>query len=143
MSGYSAIPGRPGFSYANAVSLTAVYSIIPVTVDVANSPLSSAVPGYCSLEDVTFSLSAIAGGPATMTFYLARDAAGDYPITPEGNSVIVLGDTTATLGGAAIIIDRKHLNPQEAGVDVAGSLYVVAKLAAGTATANVYLNWTA
>jgi len=133
---------RAGFSYNNSTALSTTYAKIALTADASNAPRSANVPPYCRIEDITFELSSLSGSPATITFYLARDAGGDYPLTPEGTSTIIVGATTSSLGGTAVVIGRDYMTTGAA-PDVADTLYAIVKVSGGTTTAKIYLNWKA
>lgn len=77
---------------------------------------------------IQLSLTSIAGGATTVTWFLSSDADGDKPLTPAVTSTIITGQTTGTSGGVSDTVDEGVLTDEAA-------IYVWAKLDAGTATA--------
>ena len=75
-------------------------------------------------------------GDATVTWYLSQDAAGDEAITDEVTDTTIAGLATSADGSVSNLIDRP-LAPQ-----VAGTVYVVAKLDAGTANGFAKVYWS-
>jgi hypothetical protein len=126
-------PERRAFSVGGPQALTTAYVAIQCNQDLALDKRSLDVPGSCRLEIAEFQLSAIAGGATTVTSFWARDAAGDYPLTPAATTTIQTGLTTATKGSAVTLFESLPSFVRLEG-DTAGSLYAIVKLNAGTAT---------
>ena len=107
--------------------------MFPVTNDSTNSTRAAAMPNDAYLESVEFEISSIASSAAKVTVYLARDSAGDVPITTTAlagsEQTITTGLATATDGAVVFTATTP------------GTLYVVAKTDTGTCTANIRLNW--
>ena len=95
-----------------------------------------------SLEQVIAQLDTVAGGASSVLYYLAADVAGDVPLTNPGTASILLGKTTATVGAAIDCIDMDY-HYQRLTVETIGTVYVVVWLNAGTANANIRLQWRA
>jgi len=136
---------RAGFAYKNAASLTDSFTAHACTEDTTNSAQSSSFPRTCNVQSVELELSSIAGGATSVTLFLARDSGGDVGVTPGSTSgatqTIQVGATTATDGTTVFSIDSDiHFDSGVANA-TAGTLYAVAKLNAGTATANIRVNW--
>lgn len=131
-----------GVSYKHQAALTTTKQVFPLTADTTNNAFSVLVPNDCTLKQVNFELDTIAGGASSVTYFLARDAAGDIPVTPEATASVTFGFTTATKGTAIACPDLEH-HYQGLGVEVRGTLYLVVKVNAGTANANIRLYWQA
>ena len=131
----------------STIDTTVAGNIYALTTSAANFPISGGPPDntYVWLDSITFELSNIAAGPAsTITFFLARDAAGDRPITPQTTTTLVLGATTpATRRGVSVLIERPYVNELVATIDVSETIYCVATVDAGTADIDIRLNWRA
>ncbi|MEN9785462.1 MAG: hypothetical protein RLZZ299_726 [Pseudomonadota bacterium] len=131
-----------GVSYKHEAALTTTKQVFALTADTVNCPFSVPVPNDCALKQLNFELDTIAGGASSVTYFLARDLAGDIPVTPEASASVTFGFTTATKGTAIACIDLEH-HYQELGSEVRGTLYIVVKVNAGTANANIRLYWQA
>jgi hypothetical protein len=131
-----------GASYKHQAALTTSKQVFALTADTTNNPLSVPVPNDCALKQLNFELDTIAGGASSVTYFLARDLAGDIPVTPEASASVTFGFTTATKGTAIACVDIEH-HYQELGSEVRGTLYIVVKVNAGTANANIRLYWQA
>jgi hypothetical protein len=132
---------KVGVSAAAALSLlTTANLIIPVGANTGVVASAEALPGGFFGGWVHLPLSAIAGGAATATVYLAADAAGDIPITTAETGAITIGATTSTSGAVNINWNLPVIRTNQWAGD---SLYMVVKLDAGTATCTVaQLFWT-
>ena len=131
-----------GVSYKHQAALTTTKQVFPLTADPTNNAFSVAVTNDCSLKQLNFELDTVAGGASSVTYFLARDAAGDIPVTPEATASVTFGFTTATKGTAIACVDIEH-HYQGLGAEVRGTLYIVVKVNAGTANANIRLYWAA
>lgn len=87
-----------------------------------------------SLGLAELALSSIAGGATKVTWYVCRDLTRDQPLTDEIQSDIVTG-TTAGAGGCAATFEGAIL------VSSGGTIYIAAKLDAGTADAVARVSW--
>ncbi len=136
-----------GYSYGHAMSLSSSYVVQAVTLDKTNSSRSASVPNDAFLESIEFEISSIASSAAQVTVFLARDSAGDVPITSDqtagATQTISSGKTTAGDGAVIWTISKDFHYDSEVASTTSGTLYVVAKLDTGTCTANVRLNWRA
>lgn len=136
---------RFGYAYKNAASLTSSFSAHAVTLDKTNSPGSSALPDAVFLESVELEISSIASSADDITLYLARDSAGDVPITsfhlPGASQKISTGLATATDGAVVFTINKDFHYDESVSATTKGTLFVVAKTDTGTCTANIRLNW--
>ena len=131
---------KAGFSFANNVSLSTTKASAVCTVDAANAAESSVFPRFACLQRVEFSLASVSGA-SSITFRITRDLAGDVAISDEFTKTILTGKTTAADGSVSVDFDKDvhYLT----GVSVAETIYVVAETNAGTATADVLVNWRA
>jgi len=135
-------------------SITTAYQAFPVTLDQANSCTSASFPNDCNIQVIEFELTA-RDSATSITMYLARDSAGDIPITNPSSETITNGMTTATKGGVAFTsaVDYHFdAGTRDTSVDPAvetaitntsrGTLYVIAKQAGGTnAVGNIRVYW--
>ena len=129
-----------GISYKHQAALTATYQVFTLTADTTNCPRTAVVPTFALLKNTNFELDTIAGGASKVTYYLARDVAGDIPVTMVYTADVVFGLTTATKGTAIACIDLDY-HYQALAVEVIGTLYLVVKLNAGTANGNIRQHW--
>jgi hypothetical protein len=120
------------FSATPSMALTTTYVGGALGTD-ASIPKAQALFPQMHLSLVNLRLVSIAGGATKVTWYIASDAGGDRPITPEQEDLIVDPDTDG-VGGVnrtlGIIWNT-----------LMGDLYVFAKLDAGTATGQALLSW--
>ena len=120
-------------------NVTSTYSVIDLTANTALEPKAKAIPDMCRLSKLEVEVTTIAASAATLTWYLAKDAAGDYGITPEVSSTIVVGLGTATRGSINAAIDLPHTLT---GNGVTGHIYFVVKTNTGTCTVTkAMLTW--
>jgi phage tail sheath gpL-like len=129
-----------GISYKHQAALTTAYQVFALTADPTNCPRTAAVPTFALLKNTNFELDTIAGGASKVTYYLARDIAGDIPVTGTLSADVVFGLTAATNGTAIACIDLDY-HYQGLAAEVIGTLYLVVKLNAGTANCNVRQHW--
>jgi len=78
-------------------------------------------------------------GCAVVHWYLARDAAGDHPVTAQADTSIVTGKTTATDGGTT---EELGFRWQTLSGGLAKTVYVVVWLDAGTCNLLPEVIWT-
>jgi phage tail sheath gpL-like len=129
-----------GISYKHQAALTAAYQVFTLTADTTNCARTAVVPPFALLKNTNFELDTIAGGASKVTYYLARDVAGDIPVTTVFTADVVFGLTTATKGTAIACIDLDY-HYQGLAAEVIGTLYLVVKLNAGTANGNIRQHW--
>ena len=131
---------RAGFSFANNVSLSTTKASAVCTVDATNAAESYTFPRFACLRSVEFQLSSVSGA-SSITFRITRDLAGDVAVSDEFTKTILTGKTTAADGSVVVDFDKDvhYLT----GVSVADTIHVVAETNAGTATADVLVNWRA
>ena len=81
--------------------------------------------------------------PTTITWYLARDAAGTQPVTGIFSTPITkaLGVAAATTGGLYAKIENDFHSLDGQGPGGINAIYFIAKTDAGTATATAMLSW--
>ena len=133
-----------GYAYHNNASISGNAAPFAVTRDATNSTLSAEFPRNCEIESVEIFLTSIAGGASDVTMYLARDSTGDVAITPGGTTgatqTITSGFTSNT--GSVVFEVESDFNFDDSVTNAtAGTLYVVLRTDAGTATADVRVNW--
>lgn len=129
-----------GISYDHQAALTTTYQVFTLNQDAVNNSRSANVPLFAEFKNINFELDTIAGGASKVTFYIARDVAGDIPITSTLTADVVFGLTTATKGTAIACIDLDY-HYQALAVETQGTVYLVVKTNAGTAKCNVRLHW--
>jgi hypothetical protein len=131
-----------GFSYKHQAALTTSPQAFAITQDSTNSPRSSAVPAFAQLKQIVAQIDTAAAGVSSVTYYVSADLAGDIPLTPQGTASILFGKTTATKGSAIDCIDMDY-HYQQLAAETLGTVYLIAWLNAGTANANIRLQWRA
>lgn len=128
-----------GLSTSAAASLTVTKTCFEVTGTTATDDLSEDVPPSGYLSRLQLKGNTLAGGASTITWVVTEDAAGDIPLTDEVTETLVVGNTTATdVGANSVFGDAGYLLTDDG---TRGSLYVCAKLDAGTLTGYFYLYW--
>jgi len=131
-----------GFSYKHQAALTVTPQVFALTQDSTNNPRSAMIPTFAELKQVIAQVDTVASGASSMNYYLSADLAGDIPLTPQSTANILLGKTTATKGAAIDCVDVDY-HYQQLAVETVGTVYIVAWLNAGTANANIRLQWRA
>jgi len=131
-----------GISYKHQAALTTSYQVFTLTADATNAPRTTSVPDFAHFQHLAVEMDTIASGASSVTFFLARDAAGDIPLTAEQTASVQFGFTTATDGSAIACIDLDY-HYQQLAVETRGTVYVVIKTNAGTANGNLRLHWRA
>ena len=135
-----------GYSYKHDVTLSTSYTVIACTEDSTNSSGSSSFPTACNIQSVEFEFTARDSG-TKVTIYLARDSAGDVPIstdTTSGAAVdIQSGLATSSKGGATVPVGVDYVHDGTVTNSTKGTFYVVAKVtgSSGSTKANVRVNW--
>jgi hypothetical protein len=149
----SILDRKYGFAVAEAISVTGVFTGGPFALARdSDLPNSADVPPNCFIDSLELELSSIADGDK-ITVYLARDSAGNIPITSahlDGATqrVTVLNPGVSTTGGCSFQINKEfHFDGTVSGATV-GTLYLVIKCvdsagSAATCTADARLNWRA
>ena len=135
-----------GYSYhhgsTSPANITTAFQVFPVTVDTTNSTNSASFPDDCNIQSIEFEITALSGA-ANVTMFLARDSAGDIPITNEYTQNVTIGDTTTTKAGAIFSNEIDYHFDGSVANTTRGTIYVVAKVNSGTPTANIRVNWRA
>jgi hypothetical protein len=90
-----------------ATALTTSFQVFACTADATNQANATNFPAHCILMGVEVELNGITAASGTeITMYVARDAAGDVPLTPSTTSgsvqEITFGKTTSTEGGVTL-----------------------------------------
>jgi hypothetical protein len=129
-------------------SMTTSYQAFPVMVDATNSVNSLSFPDDCEIQVIEFEFTA-RDSATSVTMYLARDSAGDIPITIPSTVNITNGAGTATKGGVAFssLVDY-HFDGGTTSAAITGTsrgkLYVIALQTGGTnAVGNIRVSWRA
>lgn len=130
-------PTPRGFSVGTATSLSTSYTSIAIKEVAGTDPRSRDVPEQCFLSRLQGVLSATTSA-TKVTWYLSTDAAGDQPITDEVESDLIDQGTGSNLGGFGALIEASH---SRTALTVLGTLYIRAKVDAGTPTLTPYLFW--
>lgn len=145
-----------GYSYhhgsTSPANITTAYQVFPVTVDTTNSTNSASFPDDCNIQSIEFEVTTVGHG-TSITTYLARDSAGNIPITNPSTENITVGVGAATKGGAIFSdeIDYHFDGGTGAGTAITGTsrgtIYVVAKKTDTSGTdatvTNIRVNWRA
>jgi len=146
MSGNYGGWGSVGYSYKHDVTLSTSYTVIACTGDSTNSRGSSNIPMASNIQSVEFEFTARDSG-TKVTIYLARDSAGDVPISTDTASGAVVdiqqGLATAAKGGATVPVGIDYMHDDSVTNATKGTIYVVAKVtsSSGSTKANVRVNW--
>jgi len=119
-------------------ALTTSYAALTLTDDTTSEALAQNIPDACYLDWMHIQLDTIAGGAAAVTWYLCSDASMDVPLTKEVTTTIVAGDTTATDGA---VVEALNVAYRRFSVGTGGSIYIAAKLDAGTANGIARIVW--
>ena len=143
-----------GFSVAEAISVTGSLTVHALSSD-SDIKFSSAVPVSCYLDSIEFELSALTDGDI-ITMFLARDSAGDVPITSihasGASQKATIGKTSTSAGsakgGCSFTIGKDFHYDSTVSNSAQGTLYLVVKCLDGSGsaapcTADVRLNWRA
>jgi hypothetical protein len=141
---------KASFSYHDAgtspATLTDTNQVFPVTIDATNSPDAGNFPDSCNIQSIEFEFTALSTA-TTVTVYLARDSNGDIPITPGSTTgatqTITKKLSNSTKGGAAFIVNNDYHRDSDVANTNQYTIYVIAKVDAGTPTANIRINWRA
>lgn len=136
-----------GGSSGSPTSITDAYQAFPVTVDATNSVNSASFPDDCNIQAIEFEF-ADRDTATAITMYLARDSAGDIPITNPSTQTITNGAGTASKGGCAFssLVDY-HFDGGASTAAITGTsrgtLYVIAKhgTSSRTATGTIRVSW--
>lgn len=131
-----------GFSYKHQAGLSTTPQVFTLTQDSINSPRSAPVPTFAQFKQLIVQVDAVLGGASSVSYYIAADAAGDIPLTPQSTANILFGKTTATSGSAIDCIDVDY-HYQQLIAETQGTVYLVIWANAGTANANIRLLWRA
>ena len=145
--GYSACAFKSSGGTSGApTALTTSYQAFPVTVDATNSVNSSSFPYDCEIQAIEFEFTA-RDSATSVTMYLARDSAGDIPITNPATETITNGAGTSTKGGVAFssLVDY-HFDGGTTSAATTGAtrgkLYVIAKqTGGGNAVGYIRVSW--
>ena len=129
-------------------SITNTYQAFPVTVDRTNARTSDSFPDDCNIQAIEFEFSDRDSATA-VTMYLARDSAGNIPITNPSTQTITNGLGAAAKGGCAFssLVDY-HFDAGTASTPITGTsrgtLYVIAKQVDGTnSVGTIRVSWRA
>lgn len=134
---------RFGFSGHAGTAITSSYAAFACSTSAdASMTQAAAFPNSCRVVSIEIT-GTQSGAVTTLTAYLARDAAGKYPLTNAADY------TVYTLASGAN--DRGYIINVETDVhygadSVLGTVYVIAKVNANTLTsgsARVRVNWRA
>ena len=123
-------------SSAAKAALTNAYSAVELTGAATLDAQSSVLPDSAYLSVLMGEIDTIASSAASVTWYLALDAAGDRPLTNAVTETITVGATTATKGGVQTIVDL-HWR-----ATASGAVYLVAKTNTGTCNLTPRLFWS-
>ncbi len=129
-------------------SITTSYQAFPVTADRTNARTSDSFPDDCNIQAIEFEF-VDRDSATSVTMYLARDSAGDIPITNPSSQTITNGVTAASKGGCAFssLVDY-HFDAGTTSTPITGTsrgtLYVIAKQTGGTnSVGTIRVSWRA
>ena len=126
------------FSCSASTALSTSYAAAEITDTTGTDSRAKVLPTECYLYRLEGTLTSISSA-TELTWYLAKDSAGQKPITPEKTVTIVDPDADGS-GGCSTAVDSAHAFD----VDSTGtSLYVHAKTDAGTCSMVARLTWEA
>ena len=128
-----------GFSYGTG-SLSSSFVAIAVAKDTTNESKSQSVPNKSLLDKVRFSLNTIAGSATQVVWYLAEDSLGKHALTPSQTTTIDTGLSATTFGFISASLDGFPYR-RTSKITTAGTMYLIAKTDAGTATGEVFIHW--
>ena len=118
-------------------ALTNAFSVIACTSTTTAEAQAQPMPDSCFLQLAHLELSSIVTA-TTVTWHLCADAAGDIPLTHSRTTSIVTGITTTTDGAVTEIAGISYVRFIDG---VGDSIYLAAKLNAGTASAIARVTW--
>jgi len=127
-----------GFSYGTG-SLSDSFAAIAVAKDTTNEATSQSIPNKSLLDKVRFSLNTISSA-AQITWYLAEDSLGKHALTPSQTTTIDTGLSASTFGFISASLDGFPYR-RTSKITTAGTMYLIAKTDAGTATGEVFIHW--
>ena len=131
---------RFGFSGKAVAGLTASVQVFACGTDAA-LPQSVPFPRSATVTSVELELTSLSSSPATVTMFLARDAAGDRPLTDAMTKAILPGKSNpGSAGGVRFDVDFDVHYDASSTADI---IYIVVVLNVGTANAVVRVNWRA
>jgi hypothetical protein len=126
------------FSCSAATALSTSYAAAEVTDTTGTDSRAKVLPTEAYLYRLEGTLTSIVTA-AEVTWYIAKDAAGEKPITPE-KTVTILDPDSDGSGGINTAIETAHaFDADSSGT----SLYVHAKTDAGTASMVARITWEA
>ena len=121
---------RNGFGVGALTALDTDYPAAGIAVGevTATDDESEAIPNICDLAYLHGQLDTIVTA-ATLTWFVAFDEDGDIALTDEVTETIKTGEDDATNGAIATILNLPH---RLSGIGTLGTLYIFAKVDAGT-----------
>jgi len=130
---------RTGFSVGAEMSLSTTATSAELHEDKDTDPNSEDVRAVCELGWLHGEINTMASSPTSITWWLCADSGGDIPLTDKVTETIVVGETTATDGGVATVLDLPyHITKNH----TLGSLWVFAETDTGTCKMISRLYWT-
>ena len=122
------------YSAGTQASLGTSYTAIELTSD--GTLGGQAVASQCYLDKIFFTWKSIVTA-ANFSWYLAYDSGGEYPITdPQETVTFKDGKTSGTKVNAADLAGAAYRF-----TDQGSTIYLIAKVDAGTVTAEAVLVW--
>jgi hypothetical protein len=137
---------RNGFSFVENQTIGTSLAAFAVTNNVSSTGGggSATIPDNCNFQSVEVFLTSVSS-VTEVTMYLARDSTGDVAITPGGTSgaTQTISTKTANTGSCVWSIDADYNFDRALSGSTSGTIYVVLKADAGSAVADVRVNWRA
>ena len=126
------------FSCSASTALSTSYASAEVGELTGTDSRAKPIPTEAYLYRLEATLTSISSA-TTLTWYAAKDSAGEKPITPAVDVTILDADSDGAGGCNTIINSAIAFDSDSAG----GSLFVHAKTDAGTASAVYRITWEA
>lgn len=122
------------YSAGRQTSLGTAFTAIELGADATLG--GQKIASQCYLDKIFFTWKSISTA-ANFTFYLAYDSAGEFPITdPQEAVVFKTGKTATTKVNAADLAGAAYTQTKQG-----SSIFLIAKVDAGSCTAEVVLVW--
>ncbi len=118
-------------SIATKTALSTSYTSLDIGVAGPTGPGPAGFPDRCFVSHVSLELDTIVTA-ATVSWYLCEDSAGDIPLTNVVTTNIVDEGSGSAEGGFGALVGMAY---ERSAQGTKGSLYLRAKLNAGTANA--------
>ena len=137
---------RLGFSFVENQTLGTSLAAFAVTNNTSSTAGGGAgtIPNNGNFQSVEVFMTSVSSA-TEVTMYLARDSDGDVAITPGGTTGATQTISTKTAGTGSCVwsIDADYNFDSALSGSTSGTIYAVLKVDAGSAVADVRVNWRA